>query len=72
MRHSMACWRIVRLGDVLGEGLAGGDADLFLHQVAAVDFLRHAMLDLDAGVHFHEIKTCPFSSTRNSIVPTFW
>ena len=39
-----------------GQRLAGGDADLFLHQIDARHFLRHRMLDLDARVHLHEIE----------------
>ena len=35
---------------------AVGDANLLLHDVDAGDGLRHGVLDLDAGIHFHEIK----------------
>ena len=36
--------------------LPGGDADLLLHEVASIDFLRDGVLHLDACVHFHEVK----------------
>ena len=36
--------------------LAGGDADLLLHEVDAGEHLRHRMLHLDAGVHLHEVE----------------
>ena len=41
---------------VVGERLAGGDADLLLDQLAAHHLLGDRMLDLDPGVHFHEIE----------------
>ena len=41
---------------VVRERLPRGDLELLLDQVAAVDFLRDGMLDLDAGVHLHEVK----------------
>ena len=41
---------------VVGERFAGGDLDLFLHEVDPVSFLGDAMLHLNAGVHFHEIE----------------
>ena len=41
---------------VVGERLAGGDADLLLDELAAHDFLGDRVLDLDPGVHFHEIE----------------
>ncbi len=37
-------------------GRPDGDADLFLHDVDAGDGLGDGMLDLQAGVHFHEIE----------------
>ena len=36
--------------------LAGGHPDLLLHQVEAGDHLGHGMLDLDPGVHLHEVE----------------
>src|SRR5690606_9234205 len=42
------------LKDVVGKRLSGGDADLFLDQLAAHDFLGDRVFDLDPGVHFHE------------------
>ncbi len=44
------------LQHVAGERFAGGDADLLLDQLAAHDFLGDRVLDLDPGVHFHEIE----------------
>jgi hypothetical protein len=38
------------------EALAGGDAELLLHQIDSRDRLAHRMLDLYAGIHFEEIK----------------
>ena len=38
-----------------GERFAGGDADLLFHQIEAGHHFRHAMLDLDTGIHLHEI-----------------
>ena len=35
---------------------AGGDADLFLHDVDAGDQLGHRMLHLQTGVHFKEVE----------------
>ena len=35
---------------------AGGDADLFQHQVDIGDRLGHRVLDLDAGVHLDEVE----------------
>ena len=37
--------------EVFAQLLAERNLDLLLHQVDAVDFLGHGMLDLDAGVH---------------------
>ena len=42
--------------DVFGKHAAGGNADLLLDQVHAVDFLGDGMLHLDAGVHLHEVE----------------
>jgi hypothetical protein len=39
--------------------LAGGDADLLLHQVDAGDHLGHGVLDLDARVHLDEEELAP-------------
>ena len=36
--------------------LPGRDAELPFHQILAGDHLRHRMLDLQAGVHFHEVE----------------
>ena len=36
------------------ERLAGGDAQLPFDQVLSGDLFGHRMLDLEAGVHFHE------------------
>jgi hypothetical protein len=38
------------------EWCAGGDADLFLHQIKSGEHLGHGMLDLQPGVHFDEIE----------------
>ena len=38
------------------ELLAGGDADLLLHQVDAGDEFGHGMFDLQAGVHLDEVE----------------
>ena len=45
----MSFWRNSEL-------LAGGDANLFLHDIDAGDQFRHRMLDLHARVHFDEIE----------------
>ena len=39
-----------------GQPLAGGDADLLLHQVDAGDHLGDRVLHLDARVHLHEVE----------------
>ena len=46
------------VGDVslIAQRLAGGDADLLLHEVDAGHHLGHRVLDLDAGVHLHEVE----------------
>ena len=44
------------LNDIATEMLAGCDLDLLFHEIAAVDFLGDGVLDLDAGVHFHEVE----------------
>ena len=33
-----------------------GNPDLFLHQIASINFFRDCMLDLNPAVHFEEIK----------------
>ena len=38
------------------EQLAGGDADLFLHDVDAGDFLGDRVFDLNARVHLDEVE----------------
>jgi len=47
-----------RLGaqNVAGKWFASSDADLLFDQLAAHDLLGDRMLDLDPGVHFHEIE----------------
>ena len=37
-----------------------GDADLFTHQIDSGDHLGHWVLDLNAGVHFDEVKRAVF------------
>ena len=56
MRHSMT-WP--RSGGQLvhREPLAGRHPDLLLHQIDSRHHLGHRMLDLDAGVHLHEVDT---------------
>jgi len=46
----------LKIVKVLAQSFPERDADLFLHQVDAVDLLGHRMLDLDAGVHLHEVE----------------
>ena len=48
----------------------GGDADLLLDDVDPGDALGDGVLDLDAGIHLHEIELAAASS-RNSTVPAF-
>ena len=36
--------------------LACGHLDLLLHEVASINLLGDRMLDLDAGIHFHEVE----------------
>ena len=43
-----------------GEGFAGGDADLGLHQIDTSDHFGDGMLYLDPGVHLHEVEFFPF------------
>ena len=47
-----------RLGieDVLGHWHSGSNADLLFDELTAHDFLRHRMLHLNPGVHFHEVE----------------
>ena len=50
------------VGLVETQRLAGGDADLLLHQVDARDQFGDGMLDLDAGIDFDEVEAmiaCP-------------
>ena len=56
MRHSMACPVNVTSLCLNDEPLAGGDANLFLHDVDAGHHLGDRMLHLDAGVHLHEVE----------------
>ena len=51
------CERELLLGE--RQRLAGGDAQLPLDQVQAGDHLGHRMLDLQAGVHLHEVEASP-------------
>ncbi len=50
---------------------AGGDADLFLHDIDAGDHLGHRMFDLHASVHFDEVEAPVFieelEGTRTTI-----
>ena len=46
--------------DVPRKRFARGDPDLFLHQIAAVNFFGNRVLNLDARVHLHEIKVSIF------------
>src|SRR5947209_10251155 len=39
---------------------AEGDRDLLFHQIDAGQHLGHRVLDLDAGVHFHEVERLVF------------
>ena len=50
--------------DVWRERLTGRDADLFLHQIAAVNLLRDRVFDLQPGVHLHEIKMSIFADQK--------
>ena len=36
----------------VAEGFAGGDADLFVHQIRAGDHFGYGMFNLKAGIHF--------------------
>src|SRR5436305_1344424 len=54
-----ALHRVAADGQVLlleGQRLAGGDADLELHQVDAGDGFGDRVLDLDPGVHLEEVE----------------
>ena len=58
MRASMA-WPRAVMGDLLlrqRQRLAGRDAELPLHEVGAGDHLADGVLDLQAGVHLHEVE----------------
>ena len=56
IRHSMA-WPAEPAAVALeADRLAGGHPDLLLHQVEAGDHLGHRVLDLDPGVHLHEVE----------------
>ena len=61
-------WR-VRLGVVVAERLAVGDAELLAHEVDAGDLLGDGVLDLQAGVDLEEARWCRPGPTRNSQVP---
>jgi hypothetical protein len=57
MRHSMAWPRRIWTGSRrISRGLAGGDADLALHQIDAGDHFGDRMLHLNARVHFDEVQ----------------
>ena len=56
MRHSIAWPRIWIVALRERQLLAGGHADLHLHDVDAGHHLGHRMLDLHAGVHLDEIE----------------
>ena len=56
MRHSMAWPEIDDVGLIHLERAAGGDADLFAHDVEAGDGFGDGMLDLQARVHLDEIE----------------
>jgi hypothetical protein len=63
-------WRVLGRRDPLRERErpARGDLDHRLHQIDAVDHLGDRMLDLEAGVHLHEVEGA--SSPRSiSTVP---
>ena len=45
-----------RMGYMWRERLTGRNTNLFLYEIAAIDFLGDGMFHLDAGVHFHKIK----------------
>ena len=56
MRHSIAWPRSSMSLCRNAQLLAGGDADLLLHEVDAGDHLGHRVLDLDARVHLDEVE----------------
>jgi len=66
MRNSMACPRS-RKSPFGTTGAGPTLPDLLLHQIDPGHFFGHRMLDLNAGVHFHEIEL-PILK-RNSIGP---
>ena len=43
-----------------GKLVAARDANLLLHQIHSGEHLRHRVLDLDAGIHFHEVERLVF------------
>jgi hypothetical protein len=59
MRHSMACPEL-DVALLEAQFLAGGHADLFLHDVDAGDQFGHRVFDLDPRVHFDEIELAVF------------
>ena len=67
IRHSMAWPRRPSAVALEAERLAGGDPDLLLHQVEAGHHLGDRMLDLDPGVHLHEVE-----ATRRRRAGTRW
>ncbi len=56
MRASSAWPRICRRSCASGSGCAGGDAQLPFDEVLAGDHLGDRVLDLQAGVHLHEVE----------------
>ena len=46
----------ISIEHVMGQGFAGSDADLFLDELAAHDFLGNRVFHLDPGIHFHKIE----------------
>ena len=55
MRHWIACERGDGVRNMRRKSLARRDLDLFLHQIAAINFLGDGVLHLDARVHLHEV-----------------
>ncbi len=56
MRHSMACPRSWMSSCVNGKLLAGGNAELQVHQIDPGDQLGDRMLDLQARIHLEEVE----------------
>ena len=62
----------VRLGVVVAERLAVGDAELLAHEVDAGDLLGDRVLDLEPGVDLEEARWCRPArrGTRRCPAPT--